>query len=132
MPSALGRSFKPSRLVTSGFSAGVGVNLGGMTDQTRDPGTAARIARDILEKSTEKRVDAVRSVIAATNTMDDAEQGVKNARDLHGKAWADALASGWSDKDLRATGARAPAKTVAPSRARRTARAATVGGDNKS
>ncbi|WP_146078520.1 hypothetical protein [Rathayibacter sp. AY1D2] len=98
------------------------VNLRGMADKMIDPESAAASAREILERSVEVRVNAVRSLVAATNDVDAAEQQLKDARDAHGKAWDAALASGWSDKDLRATGARAPGKSAAPARARRSSR----------
>jgi hypothetical protein len=93
-----------------------------MTDQKLDPEAAVRVARELLHEITERRVNAVRTLVDATNTVDAAEQGVKDARDAHGRAWADAITSGWSDKELRATGARPPVKTGAAPRVRRSSR----------
>jgi hypothetical protein len=99
------------------------VNLGCMADKILDPETAAASARELLERSVELRVNAVRTLVSATNDVEAAEQGLKDARDAHSKAWDAALASGWSDKDLRATGARAPGKAGPATRSRRGTRA---------
>ncbi|MCJ1702114.1 hypothetical protein MT356_20580 [Rathayibacter festucae] len=90
-----------------------------MAERTIDPDSAAASARALLEKSVEDRVEAVRSLVAATNDVDTADQAARAARDAHSKAWDAALASGWSDKDLRATGARAPGDQVKRTRSRR-------------
>jgi hypothetical protein len=91
-----------------------------MPDTRIDPETAAASARQLLEKSVEDRVTAVRTLIVATNAVDAADQAAKDARDAHTKAWDAALASGWSDKDLRATGARPPGQATRRPRTRRT------------
>lgn len=91
-----------------------------MADKRIDPDTAAASARELLERSVEERVAAVRVLVAATNDVDTADQAAKDARDAHSKAWDAALASGWSDKELRATGARAPGQTTRRPRGRRT------------
>lgn len=96
-----------------------------MTDQRLNAEDAATHARALLEKSVEDRVNAVRVLVAATNDMDDADQAAKDARDAHAKAWDAALTSGWSDKDLRATGARAPGDQVKRTRAKRVSKSAT-------
>jgi hypothetical protein len=100
-----------------------------MTDQKLDPEAAVRVARELLHETTERRVNAVRALIDATNTVDAAEQGARDARDAHGRAWADAITSGWSDKELRATGAQPPVKTVAAPRVRRSSRPGTSSSD---
>ncbi|MEF2978149.1 hypothetical protein [Subtercola sp. YIM 133946] len=97
-----------------------------MTDQKLDPEEAVRLARELLQETTERRVNAVRALVDASNTVDVAEQSVKDARDAHTKAWADAITSGWSDKELRATGARPPGKASTTPRARRSNRASTT------
>lgn len=86
-----------------------------MPEKTIDPESAATSARALLERSVEDRVAAVRTLVAAINDVDTADAAARDARDAHSKAWDAALASGWSDKDLRATGARAPG----PARARK-------------
>lgn len=93
---------------------------GGMADTRIDPETAAASARQLLERSVEERVTAVRILIVATNAVDAADRAAKDARDGHTKAWEAALASGWSDKDLRATGARPPGQAARRPRSRRT------------
>lgn len=97
-----------------------------MTDQKLDPEEAVRLARELLHETMERRVNAVRALVDATNTVDAAEQGVKDARDAHSKAWADAITSGWSDKELRATGARPPGKPSTAPRARHSNRSSTA------
>lgn len=95
-----------------------------MADKRIDPDTAAASARELLERSVEERVAAVRVLVAATNDVDAADQAAKDARDAHSKAWDAALASGWSDKELRATGVRAPVTNSSAPRARRSTRRA--------
>ncbi|RFA06756.1 hypothetical protein B7R21_18435 [Subtercola boreus] len=93
-----------------------------MTDPKLDPEHAVRVARELLTETTERRVTAVRTLVGATNAVDAAEQALKDARDAHARAWADAITSGWSDKELRATGVRPPLKTGTPPKTRRTPR----------
>ena len=90
-----------------------------MAEKTINPDSAAASARALLEKSVEERVAVVRSLVAATNDVDAADQAARDARDAHSKAWDAALASGWSDKDLRATGARAPGDQIKRTRTKR-------------
>ena len=97
-----------------------------MTDQKLDPEAAVRVARELLQETTERRVNAVRALVDAGNTVDVAEQSARDARDAHSKAWADAITSGWSDKELRATGARPPGKASTAPRARRSNRVSTA------
>ncbi|WP_146086408.1 hypothetical protein [Rathayibacter sp. AY1B8] len=96
-----------------------------MTDQRLNAEDAANTARALLEKSVEDRVAAVRALVAATNDVDDKEQAAKDARDAHTSAWATALTSGWSEKELRATGVRPPGQTR-PRTPRRTSRTDTT------
>jgi len=96
-----------------------------MAENTIDPESAAASARALLEKSVEERVAAVRALVAATNDVDAADRTARNARDAHRNAWDAALASGWSDKDLRATGARAPGDQVKRTRTKRPRTSAT-------
>ncbi|MDY0914523.1 hypothetical protein [Rathayibacter festucae] len=103
-----------------------------MAERTIDPDSAAASARALLEKSVEERVAAVRSLVAATNDVDAADQAARDARDAHSKAWDAALASGWSDKDLRATGARAPGDQVKRTRTKRTPKETTPVADHVS
>src|SRR3546814_13420213 len=71
-------------------------------------------------RSVKSRVEAVRQVVAGTNEADDAGRRWKDATAVHERAWRAALDAGWSEKDLRATGARAPGQTNRPRRARTT------------
>lgn len=93
-----------------------------MADKRIDPDTAAASARELLKRSVEERVAAVRVLVAATNDVDTADQAAKDSREAHTKAWDAALASGWSEKELRATGARAPGTIGTTLRARRSPR----------
>jgi uncharacterized protein YoxC len=91
-----------------------------MSDVNRDPEEAARKARELLEQDVERRVHAVKTLVSAINDVDTADQAARDAADAHAKAWNDALASGWSERDLKATGARAPGSTRAKRAPRRT------------
>jgi hypothetical protein len=88
-----------------------------MSDAQKTSDEAARRARDILGRDVERRVQAVVDLTSAAHEFDLAEERVREARAGHERAWAAAIASGWSEKDLRATGARAPG--VAPRRTRK-------------
>ncbi|MFL2002151.1 hypothetical protein [Microbacterium sp. A1-JK] len=89
-----------------------------MSDTILNPDDAAQRARELIEADVNARVEAVRQVVAATNDADDAERRWKDATAVHERAWRAALDAGWSEKDLRATGARAPGQTSRPRRAR--------------
>ncbi|WP_390178315.1 hypothetical protein [Microbacterium sp. MTN4-26] len=89
-----------------------------MSDAILNPDDAAQRARELIEADVNARVEAVRQVVAATNDADDAERRWKDATAIHERAWRAALDAGWSEKDLRATGARAPGQTSRPRRAR--------------
>lgn len=80
----------------------------GMSDNTRNPEDAADAARRLLESTVEKRVDAVRAIVTAANDTDAARTALTDAQNRHAKAWAEALASGWSEKELRAAGVPRP------------------------
>ena len=79
-----------------------------MSDHTRNPDDAADAARRLLEQSVEKRVEAVRTIVSAANDTDTARATLTDAQNRHSKAWADALAAGWSEKELRAAGVPRP------------------------
>lgn len=91
-----------------------------MSDVNRDPEEAARKARELLEQDVERRVQSVRDLVSAINDVDSADQAARDAADAHARAWNDALASGWSERDLKATGARAPGITRTKRAPRRT------------
>lgn len=71
----------------------------------------------MLERDVDRRVNAVVELTAAANESDAAEERAREAKASHERAWAAAIGSGWTEKDLRATGARAPG--VAPRRTRK-------------
>ncbi|WP_216849155.1 hypothetical protein, partial [Rathayibacter sp. VKM Ac-2858] len=79
-----------------------------MSDNTRNPEDAADAARRLLEASVEKRVAAVRTIVTAANDTDTARAALTDAQSRHTRAWADALATGWSEKELRAAGVPRP------------------------
>ena len=81
---------------------------------------AAARARALIEADVSARVDAVRVVADAANDFDAAEVRLRDASAAHETAWKAALALGWNEKDLRATGVRAPGQPVRKTRARRT------------
>lgn len=90
-----------------------------MSDVNRDPEEAARKARELLEQDVERRVQSVKTLVSAINDVDAADQAARDAADVHAKAWNDAIASGWSERDLKATGARAPGSLRARKSSRR-------------
>lgn len=92
-----------------------------MSDATVNPDQAAEAARRLLEANVNERVDAVRELAEAANEADARERDAAVARERHTRAWDAALKAGWSDKDLRQTGARAPGTATPKRRARRTA-----------
>jgi hypothetical protein len=95
-----------------------------MTDAPATPDEAARRAREILERDVDRRVNVVVALTSAANESDAAEERAKEARATHERAWTAALTAGWSEKDLRATGARAPGSVTRPKRRTRTTTAA--------
>lgn len=100
-----------------------------MTDTMLNPDEAAQRARELIEADVNARVEAVRQVVAATIEADEAERRWKDATAAHERAWRSALDAGWSEKDLRATGARAPGQSARPRRSR-SASARTASGTN--
>jgi len=90
-----------------------------MSDATVNPEDAAAAARRLLEANVNARVDAVREVVDAANDADEKEREATEARERHSRAWDAAIKAGWSDKELRQTGARAPGVATPKRRTRR-------------
>jgi hypothetical protein len=90
-----------------------------MSDATVNPEDAAAAARRLLEANVNARVDAVREVVDAANDADEKEREATEARERHSRAWDAAIKAGWSDKELRQTGARAPGAATPRRRTRR-------------
>jgi hypothetical protein len=97
-----------------------------MSDAIVTPEDAADAARRLLEANVNERVNAVREVAEAANDADTKERDAAAARDRHTRAWDAALKAGWSDKELRQTGARAPGAATAKRRTRRPTSAPTT------
>ena len=97
-----------------------------MSDVQLDPQKAARKARAIIEAEQNARVRTVEDLVSATNAFDAAEQAVKDAAAAHDRAWTAALGAGWTEKNLREIGARAPGQSAPRSRRRRASTAAPV------
>lgn len=91
-----------------------------MSDATVNPDQAAEAARRLLEANVNERVNAVRELAEAANEAEARERDAAAARERHTRAWDAALKAGWSDKDLRQTGARAPGPATPKRRTRRT------------
>lgn len=91
-----------------------------MSDATVNPDQAAEAARRLLEANVNERVNAVRELAEAANEAEARERDAATARERHTRAWDAALKAGWSDKDLRQTGARAPGSATPKRRSRRT------------
>jgi hypothetical protein len=91
-----------------------------MTDAVATPDEAAQRAREMLERDVERRVNVVAALTSAANESDAAEERARDARAAHERAWTAALTAGWSEKDLRATGARAPGTSTRRARRSRT------------
>ena len=89
-----------------------------MSDVTVNPDEAAQRARELIEAELNVKVDAVRDLVTATNDADEAERRWNEATAAHERAWQAALSAGWSEKDLRATGARAPRQKTRRPRAK--------------
>lgn len=92
-----------------------------MSDATVNPEDAAAAARRLLEANLNARVDAVREVVDAANDAEAKEREATAARERHSRAWDAAIKAGWSDKELRQTGARAPGTATPKRRTRRAA-----------
>ena len=90
-----------------------------MSDVTVNSDDVAARARALIEADVSARVDAVRLVADAANEFDAAEARFRDASAGHEAAWKAAVAAGWSEKDLRATGVRAPGQAARKTRARR-------------
>lgn len=91
-----------------------------MSDANQTPDSAADAARRLLEAQLNERVEAVRELVSAANDADDAERMAQEARERHTAAWDAALRAGWSEKDLKQTGAKQPGTATPKRRARRT------------
>jgi len=91
-----------------------------MSDVTVNPDEAVQRARQLIEAELNAKVDAVRDLVTATNDADDAERRWNDATAAHERAWQAALSAGWSEKDLRATGARGPGQKTRRPRAKTT------------
>jgi hypothetical protein len=102
------------------------VNLWSMSESILNPDEAAARARAIIEADVNARVEAVRVAAEAANEYDAAEARVKDAATTHERAWSAALATGWSEKDLRAAGVRAPGQTSPRARKQRARTTATT------
>ncbi|AWB88114.1 hypothetical protein [Mycetocola zhujimingii] len=90
-----------------------------MSDVNVNPDEAAAKARQIIEADVNNRVEAVRNLADAANEADAAEQRLREATAAHERAWTAARNAGWSEKDLRATGVRAPGGSTPRQRKRR-------------
>jgi hypothetical protein len=97
-----------------------------MSDAIVTPEDAADAARRLLEANVNERVNAVREVAEAANDADAKEREATAARERHTRAWDAALKAGWSDKELRQTGARAPGASGAKRRTKRSPAATTA------
>lgn len=94
-----------------------------MSDAQVNPDDAAAAARRLLEAEFEAKVTAVRELADAANDADAKEREAAEARERHSRAWDAAMKAGWSDKELRQTGARAPGATTPKRRTRRSSTA---------
>jgi hypothetical protein len=93
-------------------------------------------ARALIEADVSARVNAVVAIAEAAKQNDaadtrlkkaikDAETALKETNSAHAAAWKAALGAGWTEKDLRATGVRAPGNSTTKVRKRRGAPAVT-------
>jgi hypothetical protein len=101
-----------------------------MSETNVNSDEAAARARALIEADVSARVEAVRLVAESGNNSDAAEARFRDAAAAHENAWKAALAAGWSEKDLRATGVRAPGSTPAKPRKPRATRTQTVANDS--
>jgi hypothetical protein len=102
-----------------------------MSDANQTPDSAADVARRLLEAQVNDRVEAVRELVAAANDADEAERLAQDAKERHARAWEDALRAGWSDKELKQTGARQPGATAPKRRQRRSAAAQSAASEQR-
>jgi len=83
------------------------------------PKTKKTVRSPLTEADVSARVNAVAAIAEATKQIDAAEAavkqglnnaraGLKQSRNAHAAAWKAARSTGWTDKELRATGVRAP------------------------
>lgn len=84
-----------------------------------DPNEIAQQARQRLETELDARVEAVRRVAEAAREADERDQAARAAVAAHSAAWTAALGAGWTDRDLRQIGLRAPASAPTTSGRRR-------------
>ena len=82
-----------------------------MNAHTLDPDQLAADARAALERSVETKVDAVRNLVERSVAADNAEQRAVGVRSDFDAAWATALGTGWTDKELRQLGLAGPGQT---------------------
>jgi hypothetical protein len=101
-----------------------------MSETNVNSDDAAARARALIEADVSDRVEAVRLVAEAGNNRDAAEARFREAAAAHENAWKAALAAGWSEKNLRATGVRAPGSAPAKTRKPRETRTQTVASDH--
>ncbi|MGC5225119.1 hypothetical protein ACPW96_21330 [Micromonospora sp. DT81.3] len=90
-----------------------------MTDVQLNSDEVAARARALIEADVNTRVEAVRVLADAANEADAAEQRFKEATSAHERAWTAALNAGWAERELRATGVRAPGQSPRRGRGRR-------------
>jgi hypothetical protein len=102
-----------------------------MSETNVNSDDAAARARALIEADVSARVEAVRLVAESGNESDAAEARFREAAAAHENAWKAALAAGWNEKDLRATGVRAPGATPSKTRKPRGTRAHTFIDDDK-
>lgn len=89
-----------------------------MSDVLVNPQDAADKARALIEAEVNAKVEVVRLVADAANEADAAELRAKEKAAAHETAWSNALKAGWSEKELRATGVRAPGQVGRRARTR--------------
>ncbi|SDZ48289.1 hypothetical protein [Herbiconiux ginsengi] len=92
-----------------------------MSDALVSSQEAADKARALVEAEVNAKVEVVRVLADAANAADAAELRAKEAAAAHESAWTAALKAGWSEKELRATGVRAPGQVGRRARPRASA-----------
>ncbi|ANP74877.1 hypothetical protein [Cryobacterium arcticum] len=97
-----------------------------MNDSYTTPDEAAARARAILETDVETRVEAVRVAANAALGYDAAEARLKEAAAAYERSWNAARTAGWTERDLRAAGVRAPNQSTPRTRKPRTTTAAST------
>ena len=94
-----------------------------MSEANLNTDEVAARARALIETDVSARVAAVTAIAVAANECDaadarlkeaikTAEARLKEATNTHATAWKAALSAGWSEKNLRATGVRAPGQSA--------------------